>query len=226
VSNQLIYNYLIIEGNIGAGKTSLAHSLSEHFNTRLILERFEENSFLPMFYADPQRYAFPLEMSFLADRYQQLKEELFRTDLFKQGLISDYIVDKSLIFARKTLNQDEYSLYKKLFEIVHSFLPKPDLLVYLRCSTASLLRNIQKRGRDYEQEIQADYLQKIQDSYMDFIRSKPEARIVVIDSDDLDFVGSEQDLQWITEVINRPYPQGLNYVMPENRAREHGLFAV
>lgn len=221
-----MYNYLVIEGNIGAGKTSLAEAMSRRFNTRLILERFEENSFLPMFYADPQRYAFPLEMSFLADRYQQLKEELFRTDLFLQGIISDYIVDKSLIFARKTLNQDEYLLYKKLFEIVHSFLPKPELLVYLHCSTDSLLRNIRKRGREYERDIKADYLQKIHESYMEFIRSKPEASILVIESDNLDFVGRESDLEWVIEVINRSWPAGISYIMPENRSLEGSLFTT
>jgi deoxyguanosine kinase len=226
VSIQLKYNYLVIEGNIGAGKTSLAEAMSRRFGTRLILERFEENSFLPMFYADPQRYAFPLEMSFLADRYQQLKEELFRTDLFLHGIISDYIVDKSLIFARKTLNQDEYLLYKKLFEIVHSFLPKPELLVYLHCSTDSLLRNIRKRGREYERDIKADYLQKIHESYMEFIRSRPEASILVIESDNLDFVGRESDMEWVIEVINRSWPAGISYIMPENRTLEGGLFTT
>nr|MBC8147774.1 deoxynucleoside kinase [Bacteroidota bacterium] len=145
------YNYIAIEGNIGAGKTSLSTRIAEQFNAKLILENFEDNSFLPKFYKEPDKYAFPLEMSFLAERYQQLKDRLTDQDLFKSFTISDYFINKSLIFSRKTLQKDEYLLYSKLFEIIISSLPQPDLLVYLYLDIDKLKSNIIKRGRLYEQ---------------------------------------------------------------------------
>ena len=144
-------NYIVIEGNIGAGKTSLAKRISGDFNGKLILERFADNPFLPKFYKDPERYSFPLELSFLADRYNQLKRELSDRDLFKSFTIADYYFMKSLIFARATLSDDEYNLYRQIFEIIYSTLPKPDLFVYLHVDPDNLLMNIKKRGRDYEQ---------------------------------------------------------------------------
>ena len=159
------YNYIAIEGNIGAGKTSLAKLLSDQFNAKVVLERFADNPFLPKFYEDKERYAFPLEMSFLADRYQQLSDDLAQFDLFKNFIVSDYYIFKSLIFAQVTLSKDEYFLYRKMFDLMYKEITKPDLYVYLYQNTDRLLENIKKRGRDYEQNIEKDYLKKIQEGY-------------------------------------------------------------
>lgn len=197
------FRYVAIEGNIGAGKTSLAAQLASDFNTKLILERFKENPFLPKFYKDPDRFAFPLEMSFLADRYQQLLDDLTQYNLFKENVIGDYDANKSLIFAKITLQKEEFKLYKKLFQIMHKELPKPDTYVYLYQNTESLLENIKNRGRDFEQEIQASYLQKINKGYMEFIRNQHSYTIKIIDISEIDFVNNRLDyLQVLKEIIN------------------------
>lgn len=208
------YNFISIEGNIGAGKTSLATRISNDFNAKLILEQFEENSFLPKFYQEPDKYAFPLELSFLAERYEQLKRQLTARDLFKTFTVSDYFINKSFIFARKNLPEDTFSLYKKLFEIISESLPKPDLLVYLYLDIENLLKNIKHRGRNYEQEIKKDYLEKIQESYLDFIRQKTNMRILIIDTNNIDFVNHEDDYQKILKIMTLEYPVGLHRITP------------
>ena len=196
------FNYIAIEGNIGAGKTSLAEKLATDFNAKLILERFKDNPFLPKFYEDQARYAFPLEMSFLADRYQQLLEDITQFDLFKDCVIADYDVYKSLIFAKVTLAEEEYNLYKKLFHLMHKELPKPDVYVYLYQNTERLLENIRKRGRDYEKGIEASYLQKINEGYLEFIKNQHNDSIKIIDISELDFVKNRQDyLKLLKEII-------------------------
>ncbi|WP_420575162.1 2-amino-4-hydroxy-6-hydroxymethyldihydropteridine diphosphokinase [Kordia sp.] len=196
------FNYIAIEGNIGAGKTSLATKIAEDFNGKLILERFADNPFLPKFYEDNSRYAFPLEMSFLADRYQQISDDLAQLDLFKDFIVSDYDVVKSLIFAKVTLQQDEYKLYRKLFDIMYKEIPKPDLYVYLYQNTERLLKNIKKRGRDYEQKIPSEYLDKINNGYLEFIRTHKDLNVKIIDVSDLDFVANANDYQKIISEIH------------------------
>ncbi|MEG9326996.1 2-amino-4-hydroxy-6-hydroxymethyldihydropteridine diphosphokinase [Salinimicrobium catena] len=196
------YNYIAVEGNIGAGKTSFATMVSQDFNAKLILERFKDNPFLPKFYEDQARYAFSLEMSFLADRYQQLIDDLAQYDLFKDFVISDYDVFKSLIFAKITLHEDEYLLYQKLFHLMYKELVKPDLYVYLYQNTDRLLENIKKRGRDYEQNIQHDYLANINQSYLSFIKSQPGLNVKIIDISELDFVSNREDyLKLLEELV-------------------------
>ena len=195
------FRYLAIEGNIGAGKTSLATKMAKDFNAKLILERFKENPFLPKFYKDPTRFAFPFEMSFLADRYQQLFDDLTQYDLFKENVIGDYDGYKSLIFAKITLQEEEYTLYKKLFYMMHKELPNPDLYIYLYQNTERLLENIKKRGRDFEQEIEASYLQKINEGYIEFIRSQASDKIKIIDISNLDFVNNREDYLSILKEI-------------------------
>lgn len=197
----MIYNFIAIEGNIGAGKTSLATKISEQYNAKLILEQFAENPFLPKFYEKPEQYAFPLELSFLAERYQQLKLQLAKQDLFKTFTITDYFINKTLIFARKTLQEDEFSLFVKLFQIINTTLPKPDLLVYLYLDIDNLKRNIKKRGRSYEQNIEYEYLEKIQSGYLDFIRQQQQTRILIIDTNTVDFVNNPEDYNRITDII-------------------------
>lgn len=195
------FNYIAIEGNIGAGKTSLATKIAKEFNGKLILERFADNPFLPKFYEDNSRYAFPLEMSFLADRYQQISDDLAQLDLFKDFIVSDYDVVKSLIFAKVTLQAEEYKLYRKLFDIMYKEIPKPDLYIYLYQNTERLLRNIKKRGRDYEQKIPSEYLDKINNGYLEFIRTHKDLNVKIIDVSDLDFVANANDYQKIVTEI-------------------------
>ncbi len=184
--------YLAIEGNIGAGKTSLARLIAAEFNAHLVLERFSENPFLPRFYKNPKRYAFSLEMSFLAERYQQINDDLSQLDLFSRFVVSDYFVFKSLIFSKVTLSEDEFVLYRKLFDILYKDTPKPDLYVYLHQSIDQLLLNIENRGRDYEASIQMDYLQRINDSYLEYLRTQQSFPVKIIDLTGLDFVNNRQ----------------------------------
>lgn len=209
------YNFISIEGNIGAGKTSLATRIAGEYNAKLILEQFEDNSFLPKFYKEPDKYAFPLELSFLAERFEQLKTELTHRDLFRTFTISDYFINKSFIFARKNLPDDTFGLYKKLFEIISETLPKPDLLVYLYLDIDHLLKNIQNRGRDYEQNITAAYLEKIQLSYLDFIKKQSNMRILIINTNNVDFVHNEDDYHLITGLLAKEYNPGVHIVQPK-----------
>lgn len=205
------YNYIVIEGNIGAGKTTLASMIAKDCNAKLILERFADNPFLPKFYNDPSRYSFPLELSFLADRYRQLKEELVEPDLFKSFTVADYYFMKSLVFSSKTLEQDEFSLYRQIFYIIYSSLPKPDLYVYLHVPPERLLKNIAMRGREYEKSITADYLSGIQESYFTFFRQNKENRYLVLDVSNIDFVACHDDYLKVKEMIfTEPVAQGIN----------------
>ncbi len=213
----LRYNYIVIEGNIGTGKTSLAAKISSDYNTRLILERFADNPFLPKFYESRQRYAFPLELSFLADRYQQLKDELSNQELFQQQTVSDYILSKSLIFASITLKDDEFNLYQRLFQIINPHLPKPDLLVYLHKDVSKLKANIKKRGRDYEQNIEDDYLKQLELGYWEFFKQQNNLRILVIDTNSVDFVNSKEEYQAILDLINTEYQPGIHRVILDAR---------
>jgi len=195
------YNYIAIEGNIGAGKTSLATKISNDFNAKLILERFADNPFLPKFYEDANRYAFTLEMSFLADRYQQISDDLSQLDLFKDFIVSDYDVFKSMIFSKITLNDDEFSLYRKLFYLMYKDIAKPELYVYLYQNTARLQENIKKRGRDYEQNIADDYLEKINTGYLDFLKTQTDFNVKIIDVSERDFVENRRDYLWVLKEI-------------------------
>lgn len=197
------FNYIAIEGNIGAGKTTLASKLAEDCNAKLVLERFADNPFLPKFYKDQSRYAFPLEMSFLADRYQQLSDDLAQFDLFKDFVVADYHIFKSLIFAKVTLQEDEFRLYKTMFDIIHKEMPKPDLYVYLYQNTTRLLHNIKKRGRSYEQEIPAEYLEKINQGYLDYIKTQTDLNVLIIDVSALDFVKKQSDYVYLLEKIQQ-----------------------
>ncbi|OQA02289.1 MAG: Deoxyguanosine kinase [Bacteroidetes bacterium ADurb.Bin408] len=208
------YNYLVIEGNIGSGKTSLATRISEQFNSKLILEQFADNPFLPKFYNDPDKYAFPLELSFLAERYRQLKEDLSKQDLFKDFTVADYFFNKTLIFAKTTLQKDEFNLFSKLFTIINESLPKPDLFVYLYLDVDKLIKNILNRGRNYEKNIQKEYLQSIQNGYFDFIKNNQhQLKILIIDTNTIDFVNSYEDYKKIVSCIfDNDYKTGINRI--------------
>ena len=200
------YNYVAIEGNIGSGKTSLSNLMSDEFNAKIVLERFADNPFLPKFYEDQERFAFPLEMSFLADRYQQLTDDLAQFDLFKNFIVSDYYIFKSLIFAQVTLQKEEYALYRKMFDIMYKEISKPDLYIYLYQNTDRLLENIKKRGRVYEQNIEASYLQKIHVGYTNFIKTEQDLNTLIIDVSELDFVNNHNDYREVLKIINTHPP--------------------
>jgi deoxyguanosine kinase len=206
------YNFICIEGNIGAGKTTLARKLSDHYSAELLLESFEDNNFLPKFYKEPERYAFPLELSFLAERFHQLHGSSLGPNLFSALTVSDYYISKSLIFARTNLSQDEYKLFWQLFDIMFQNIPKPDLLVYLYAPVEKLLENIRKRGRQYEQEIKPDYLSGLQNQYLDFLRKQSgHMRVLLLDISDVDFVKSDNDFERILSIIETPVDKGVHY---------------
>ena len=193
--------FLTIEGNIGAGKSTLAKKIAEDFNAKIVLERFADNPFLPKFYEDPSRYSFSLEMSFLADRYQQFTDDTSQFDLFKKFMVSDYDIYKSLIFAKITLQKEEFNLYKKMFNFMYKEVKKPDIYLYLYQNTTTLLANIKKRGRDYEQNINADYLDKINRGYLDFMKSLPNQNTLLINLENIDFVNSHKDYEILLEQL-------------------------
>ena len=186
--------------------------LAADFNGKLVLERFEDNSFLPRFYEDPDKYAFPLEMSFLADRYQQLKNETSDRDLFTSFTIADYFINKSLIFAKNNLKRDEYGLYSRLFNIINSTLPKPELIVFLYNSIDNLLKNIETRGRHYETGITNSYLSAIQQGYFDYFRQLKQLRILIIDTQSIDFVKHKKDYEKVVSVVDKPYNPGIHRI--------------
>ena len=206
------YNFITIEGNIGAGKTTLAHLLSKHFNSRLILEEFAENPFLPKFYENKQQYAFPLELFFMAERYKQLKELLQTKDMFHQVTISDYLFTKCLLFAKVNLPQEEFLLYQKLFDIINPQLIQPDLLIYLHSPISRLKENIKKRNRSYEQSIESEYLLSLQETYTQYIRQH-NIRTLFIDASSADFLGNEKHLNAVLDALDKDYEPGQNYLI-------------
>ncbi len=206
------YPFLVIEGNIGAGKTTLCKQLSEDFNTRLILESFDENPFLSKFYENPERHAFSVELFFMIERYKQLQESLSLTEAFQQFTIADYYLVKTLLFAQQNLNEDEFSLFNNVFNIVSANFPKPDLIVYLHRPVEELLKNIKKRGRSYEQQITAEYLNTFQTAFFDFFRMERDIPILIIDVADMDFIDNTTYYQELIRLLIEDYRPGMNYV--------------
>ena len=203
--------FLVIEGNIGAGKTTLSKKVAKEYNAKLVLEQFADNPFLPKFYKDQNRYSFPLELSFLADRYNQIKNQVLNLDLFHSFLVADYYFAKSSIFAQNTLKDDEYHLFRQIFDIVFESMPKPDLYVYLHASTDKLLSNIEKRGRNYEKSIEPAYLEKIQKGYFHFFKQVSTFPILIIDINNIDFVNNPDHYQLLKEsIFNSEYKLGVN----------------
>lgn len=208
--------FLVIEGNIGAGKTTLATKIAEEFNAKLVLEQFADNPFLPKFYEDQDRYSFPLELSFMADRYHQIKKQVLNLDLFHPFLVADYYFAKSSIFAQNTLKDDEYHLFRQIFDIIFESMPKPDLYIYLHSSTDKLLQNIKSRGRDYEKHIQPDYLEKIKKGYFNFFKKITGFPIVVIDVNNVDFVQNPEHYDQLKKaVFQSDYKLGVNMLILE-----------
>ena len=205
------YTFITIEGNIGAGKTTLAHLLSKHFNARLVLEQFADNPFLPKFYESPQQYAFPLELFFMAERFKQLKELIQQKDLFQNVTISDYLFTKCLLFAKINLPEDEFRLYQRLFEIIHQQLVQPEILIYLHAPVQKLQQNIKKRNRPYEQKIPDDYLFSIQETYTHYIRQH-NIKTLFVDVSNADFLGNAAHLNVIINALDKEYPDGSHFI--------------
>ena len=205
------YNFVTIEGNIGAGKTTLAHLLSKHFNARLILEEFADNPFLPKFYENPQQFAFPLELFFMAERYKQLKDLLHTQDLFNSITISDYLFTKCLLFAKVNLPADEFRLYQSLFDIIHQQLVQPEILIYLHSPVDRLQQNIKRRNRSYEQQIGDDYLLSIQETYTQYIKQH-NIKTLFVDAGNADFLSNEKHLQVIIDALDQEYEQGQHFI--------------
>ncbi|TXB62738.1 deoxynucleoside kinase [Phaeodactylibacter luteus] len=206
----LLHQFIVVEGNIGAGKTTFCKMLSAQHQYRLLLEQFADNPFLPHFYKNPDRYAFPVELFFMTERHKQLQQELGQHELFQKGIIADYLFVKTLLFAKNNLNPEEYRLFQRLFHILNASFPKPDLLLYLHRPVEQLLPNIRKRGREYEQEIAPAYLQQIQQAYFDFFRSNEQMPILILDLGGQDFVADRKAYFRMLEIINRPYPAGVH----------------
>jgi deoxyguanosine kinase len=206
------HQFIAIEGNIGAGKTTLAQMMSDDFNARLILEQFSDNPFLPFFYENPERYAFSVELFFMTERHKQLQENLAQRDLFQELILSDYFFIKTLLFAQNNLSQEEYRLFQRLFQILNATFPKPDLLVYLHRPVEDLLTNIQNRGREYEQDIQPDYLHSIQTAYFNYFKANPHLPILIIDVEEADFWNQADYYEQILSHIKETYPEGIHRV--------------
>ena len=205
------YHFITIEGNIGAGKTTLAHLLSKQLNARLVLEEFADNPFLPKFYENPKQYAFPLELFFMAERYKQLKDMIQSRDLFNTVTVSDYLFTKCLLFARVNLPEEEYRLYQRLFEIIHAQIIQPDILVYLHAPVSKLQQNIRKRNRSYEQSIPDDYLYSIQETYSTYIRNH-NVPTLLVDVSKADFLNRPDHLQAIMHALEKKYDSGLHVI--------------
>ncbi|MBM3441686.1 MAG: deoxynucleoside kinase [Bacteroidetes bacterium] len=205
------YRFITIEGNIGAGKTTLSHLLARHYNARLILEEFADNPFLPKFYENPQQFAFPLELFFMAERYKQLKELLQQRDLFHSVTVSDYLFTKCLLFAKVNLPEDEFRLYQRLFDIIHQQIVQPDILIYLHSPIARLKDNIRRRNREYEQNISESYLADIQQTYTHYIRQHS-VRTLIVDTTHADFLANEAHLQAVLAALEGESWEGQKYL--------------
>lgn len=205
------YTFITIEGNIGAGKTTLSHLLSKHFNARLVLEQFADNPFLPKFYENPQQFAFPLELFFMAERFKQLKELIQQKDLFQNITISDYLFTKCLLFAKINLSEDEFRLYQRLFDIMYQQLVQPEILIYLHAPVNKLQQNIKKRNRPYEQKIPNEYLFSIQETYTHYIKQH-NMKTLFVDASNADFLGNEKHLKIIIDALEKEYPDGQHYI--------------
>lgn len=212
MTTKLPYRYIAIEGNIGAGKTSLAKIIATKFNTELVLEAFAENTFLPQFYEQPERFAFPLEMSFLAERYQQLKQEQEIAFANNRPLVSDYIFEKSMLFARVNLTKHELDLFRKFFELLNVNLQRPDLILFLKKDTDTLLQNISRRGRDYEKLIPAAYLENVTKEYLSHLYGLDKERILIVESNEIDFVEDPSHLRFLLNLVQKEHQPGIQLI--------------
>lgn len=211
------HRFIAIEGNIGAGKTSLCHLLFRDFGSRLLLEQFTDNPFLPFFYENPERYGFPVELFFMTERHKQLQEHFAQPDLFQQTTIADYFFVKTLLFAKNNLNEEEYRLFQRLWQVLNQTFPKPDVLFYLHRPVETLMKQIEKRGRDYEKNISSDYLTSIQNAYFDFFKTEDSVPVVVIELNEVNYLEDEKLYQQLAEILKENYTPGMHFIQLKNR---------
>ena len=204
------HHFITVEGNIGAGKTTLANLLAKQLNARIILEEFADNPFLPKFYKNPQQYAFPLELFFMEERYKQLKDMVHTKELFQDITVSDYLFTKCLLFAKVNLPEEEFHLYQKLFDIIHQQLVFPDILIYLHAPVSKLQDNIKKRNREYEQQIPDNYLLQVQETYTSYIKEH-NIKTIFIDAGNADFLGNPKHLQVVLDALETNFEDGQHY---------------
>ncbi|RMG85975.1 MAG: deoxynucleoside kinase [Bacteroidetes bacterium] len=212
MSKRTPHQFIAVEGNIGAGKTTFCTKYAQKYNSKLILEQFTDNPFLPFFYENPERYAFPVELFFMTERHKQLQEMLAQGELFHDAVISDYFFLKTLLFAKNNLNTEEYRLFQRLFHVLNATFKKPDLLVYLHRSVENLLRNIQKRGRAYERDIKPEYLRSLQNAYFEFFKTEKDIPIIIVDLEDVSFADDDFIFDRLTELVNQSYPIGIHRI--------------
>ncbi len=206
--NTYHYPFIAIEGNIGAGKTTLCHRLAAHTGCSLVLEQFTDNPFLPFFYEHPERYAFPVELFFMTERHKQLLEHFARPDLFSTHTVADYFFVKTLLFAKNNLSEEEFRLFQRLFSVLNATFPKPDLLLYLHRPVEVLTRQIRERGRDIERNISPAYLEEIQNAYFDHLKTEATAPVVVLDLGEADFQRDDSVFQKIVDLLREPHQPG------------------
>jgi deoxyadenosine/deoxycytidine kinase len=196
------YRYIVVEGPIGAGKTSLTHKLAERLGADTLLENAADNPFLPRFYQEPKRYALPTQLHFLFDRSRQLRD-LAQGDLFRAGTVSDFLIDKDMLFARMNLDDDEFELYQKVYADLALKAPTPDLVIYLQAPADALQERVRRRGTDYERNMDASYLQKLANSYSEFFHRYEAAPLLIVNTSHLDFAHSEADFELLLERISK-----------------------
>ncbi|MBP7183912.1 MAG: deoxynucleoside kinase [Saprospiraceae bacterium] len=222
--NKIPYRYLCIEGNIGAGKTTVSEKISALFNCKIVLEQFTDNPFLPLFYENPERYAFSVETFFMTERHKQLQKNIKQQDLFYDSVVADYFFVKTLLFAKNNLNSDEYRLFKRLFRVLNSTFPNPDLLIYLYRPIDELLHHIRLRGRSYESNITYDYLQNIQSTYLSYLKTETDFPVVIVDASGADFLNERSDdFDKLLQIISADYENGLHQTRIKDEP-VHSLF--
>ena len=220
IANPFPHRFIAIEGNIGAGKTTLCKMMEEDYGAELILEQFTDNPFLPYFYENPERYAFPVELFFMTERHKQLQDALSKPSLFPNLTIADYFFIKTLLFAKNNLNEEEYRLFQRLFHTLNATFPKPDLLVYLHRTVDDLMNNIHQRGRKYEKHIKPEYLLSLQDAYFSYFKNEQNVPILIIEVTGLDFQADRNIYHQLTSLIKRTYPKGIHRASLTGSGRE------
>ena len=206
------YRFLTIEGNIGTGKTTVCKLLAEENNFKLVLESFADNPFLPFFYENAERYAFPVELFFMTERQKQLSENVIQSDLFQQTVLADYFFLKTMLFAKNNLNDNEFRLFQRLFKILNDTFPKPDLLIYMHRPVDVLLKNIRARNRSYEQKISVNYLENLQDAYFDYFKVEQDIPILILELGDINFDKGSAAYEQLVSLMQVAQPPGVQHI--------------
>lgn len=204
------YNYVCIEGNIGSGKTTFCEMMAEKYPISLVLEEFDDNPFLPLFYKNQSKWAFTVELFFMTERYKQLGETISRRNMFDDFILGDYFFTKTLLFARKNLSDEEFKMFHKIFQVLNSNFPPPELVIYFHRDVNYLRKNIEKRGRPYEEGITKEYLTTIQNSYFEYFRNVLSYPVIILDLKDIDFENKPIYFEFIESLMQKEYHPGVH----------------